>query len=160
MRTLSSAMLQAIYAQETGVVPILLLTLSGPGITTIRVTSDAVNTVSNGQAFAPFPFMLTLPDDRADQIPQARLTIDAVDQRIADAVLKQLGNQPLTVTMQLVTSTDPDTIELQYTMMMREIEGDALTISGALHFDPILAEPFPGDLVTPSTLPGVFVIGS
>lgn len=159
MRTLSPGALQAMLASETGNVFIMLLTISHPTLAQpICVCSDAVPTVSNGVNYQPFPFQLGFPSDRADQIPQCSLTIDNVDRSIVTAI-RNMGIVPPTLEIQLVTSETPDTVEAAIApLTLRNITYDALTVTGTLSFEQILAEPFPGDLVTPATLPGVFAM--
>jgi len=160
MRTLSSADIQAMNAEETGQAYLCLITISHPNLPLpIAVTSDAVPTVSNGTTFVPFPFLFQIPDDRSDQLPVAKLQIDNIDLSIITAI-RSVGNLPLTVLMQIVLASAPNTIEAQWSMTMRNVNWDAMTVTMDLRFDEILDEPFPGDLVTPSTLPGVFMIES
>ncbi len=160
MRTLSSADIQAMNAAQTGQAYLCLITISHPALPTpITVTSDAVPTVSNGETFAPFPFMFQIPDDRSDQLPVGKLTIDNIDLSIITA-LRMIGNVPATCLMQIVLGSSPSTIEAQWTMNIRNVNWDASQVTMDLRFDEILDEPFPGDLVTPSTLPAVFAIGA
>ena len=158
MRTLSSADIQAMNASETGQAYLCLIKISHPNLPLpITVTSDAVPTVSNGVTFVPFPFVFQIPDDRADQLPIAKLQIDNTDLSIINAI-RSVGNVPLTVQMQIVLAATPNTIEAQWTMNMRNVNWDAAQVTMDLRFDEILDEPFPGDLVTPSTLPAVFLV--
>jgi len=158
MRTLSSADIQAMNAQETAQAYLCLITIAHPNLPTpIAVTSDAVATVSNGVTFNPFPFLFQVPDDRSDQLPVAKLQIDNIDLSVITAI-RSVGNVPPTVTMQIILASSPNDIEAQWTMSMRNVNWDEMTVSMDLRFDEILDEPFPGDLVTPATLPAVFMI--
>src|SRR5512137_3023489 len=104
MRTLSSAAIAAAMAQETGTAWIVLLTLSHPTMAEpIRVSSDAVNTVSRGNTFIPFPFLVTLPDHNGEKIPAATLTIDNIDRAIVQSI-RSIGNTPLSLLIEVVTS--------------------------------------------------------
>jgi hypothetical protein len=166
MRTLSSTALQAMFAEETGQAYLVLITISHPKLALpLTLTSDAVATVSNSGVvggpnitFIPCPFQFSIPDDQSDQLPVANLSLDNIDLAVINAV-RSLGNVPATVLMQVVMASTPNTIEAQWTMTMRNVEYDAFTVSADLRFDELLDEPFPGDLVTPATLPGVFLIG-
>lgn len=158
MRTLSSADIQAMNAAQTGQAYLCLITISHPALATpIRLTSDAVATVSNGETFVQFPFMFQIPDDRSDQLPVGKLTIDNIDLSIITA-LRSIGNVPAQCLMQIILASTPDTIEVQWTMNIRNVNWEAPQVTMDLRFDEILDEPFPGDLVTPSTLPAVFLI--
>ncbi|MGH7813273.1 MAG: DUF1833 family protein [Candidatus Binataceae bacterium] len=160
-RTLSSLALQGIYSQETGTAYIVLLTLSHPTLPVpIRVTSDAVNTISRSNTFVPYPFLITLPTDDDLQPTRARLTIDNVDRAIITS-LRNIGTTPLSLLIEIVTSNTPDTVEFSSgTLTLRNVDGDAVSLTGVLGFEEILAEGFPGDSVTPLTVPGVFVINA
>ena len=82
-------------AQETGTAWLVLLTLD-PSRTRspIRVTSDGVETISNGNVFSPFPFEVTLPDDVEGRTPQAQLRIDNTSQEMI-ALLRGLTSPPV-----------------------------------------------------------------
>jgi hypothetical protein len=43
---------------------------------------------------------------------------------------------------------------------LRGVQGDAVSVTGVLGMEEILAEGFPGDTVSPLNVPGVFVINS
>ena len=71
----------------------------------IRVTSDGVETMSNGNVFAPLPFEVTLPDDVEGRTPQAQLRIDNTSQEIV-AILRGLATPPV-LTIQIVRCEQP-----------------------------------------------------
>lgn len=121
----------------------------------IRVTSDGVITVSNGESFHPYPFTLTLPDDTERPFSQGRLTIENVSQTIIQAI--RSISTSLLITMQVVLASDPDTIEIEYPdFELTNINYDAQTISGSLNIESFVEEPFPGDSFIPSYFPGLF----
>jgi len=157
-RTLSSAALQALYSQETGTCFLILLTISHPTLSApLFFTSDGVQTISRGNVYLPFPFQLTIPDDQDQQLPQAGITIDNVDRSIVTAI-RNMGTAPAGILIEVVTSAAPDNVEFASgELTLRDVNYDAMTVSGTLTFEAILAEPFPGDLVTPATIPGVFL---
>lgn len=155
-RTLSAQAKAAIFAQETGEAVILLLTIEHADLAEpIRVSSDAVDTVSDSITYQAFPFQITFPRDSDDAPPQVRLTIDNVDRRIVQAVRELMT--PPTVNLQLVLASQPDVVEVvpgEFTLA--SVTFDALAVEGVLKFDDILNEPFPKDVVTPATFPGLF----
>jgi uncharacterized protein DUF1833 len=141
--TLSAAAQQELSAQETGTAWLVLITLDHPDLDTpIRVTSDAVATISNGNTFAPFPFEVTLPDDVEGRTPQAQLRIDNTSQEVI-ALLRGLTSPPV-VTLQIVRSADPDVIEREWAgIEWRSSTYDLGTITGTLTIDDLAAEEFP-----------------
>jgi hypothetical protein len=169
-RSLTSAALAAIYAQETGDWPIQLLTITHPALISplylsdnpMTRTSDAngqpyYKTTSNGIDYLFLPFELSLPDDDSEKIQTAKLTLDNIDLSIVQAV-REMGTTPAQVTIALVMQSAPDTTVMSIgPLAMRDVTYDATAVTATLSFEQILNEPFPGDLVSPSTLPGVFL---
>ena len=156
MRTLSSAAQAAVLGAQTGEAFIVLLTLSHPSMAApIRVTSDAVATVSNGATHEPYPFEIQLPQERDDQLAGARLVIDNLDRSIVMA-LRNLTSAP-TVSMSVVLGSSPDTVEAgPFDYTLKNASYDVLTVEGELSFEDILNEGFPGQSFVPFTHPGLF----
>jgi hypothetical protein len=141
--TLSFAAQQELAAQETGTAWLVLITLDHPDLDTpIRVTSDSIETISNGNVFAPFPFEVTLPDDVEGRTPQAQLKIDNTSQEVI-ALLRGLASPP-SVTLQIVRSADPNVVEREWTgIEWRASTYDLGTITGTLTVDDLATEEFP-----------------
>lgn len=155
-RTLSQAALASIHAQETDEVWLVLLTISGTGMTTIRVVNNTEDVYSRGDTFLAFPFEIQLPGEDADMPPAARLRIDNVDKRIVEAV--RSINTPPNVTIEVVLASQPNTVEIAFTnMTMRSVEYDADSVRGDLVFETIFSEPVTYS-VTPNRFPGLFAL--
>lgn len=155
-RDTSLAARMALNAQETGEAFLILLTLSHPAMQEpLRVTSDAVETQSRGESFAPFPFELTLPDDDGNGAPQARLAIDNVDRQIVRA-LRELGSAPF-VLMEIVRAADPDTVEARFVdFRLTDITYDSRVVEGILGIEDFTSEPYPANVFSPGLFPGLF----
>lgn len=141
--TISAAGTAELAAQECGTAWTALLTISHPGLPApLRVTSDGVITISNGNTFDPFPFELTLPDDSEGKIPRARLRIDNTTQQLI-ALLRGLLTPPA-LTVQLVRSAAPDVIEREWAgLEWQSSSYDVGAITGVLGFDDLASEEFP-----------------
>jgi hypothetical protein len=141
--TLSVDGIAELSAQECATAWLALLTLTHPDLDTpIRVTSDGVQTLSNGNVFAPFPFEVTLPDDVEGRAPQAHLRIDNTSLEII-ALLRGLTTPPL-MTIQIVRSVDPDVIEREWLgIEWRSSSYDVGSITGTLTVDDLATEEFP-----------------
>ncbi len=97
-------------------------------------------------------------DADSDATAPARLTIDNVDRAIITS-LRNIGTTPAGLLIEIVTSNTPDTVEFSSgNLTLRNVEGDAVSVTGELGCEEILAEGFPGDSVSPLTVPGVFVM--
>lgn len=155
-RSVSSLTKQALHAPETGEAFLILLTLNHAGLSEpIRVTSDAVTTVSRGNSFVAFPFELILPDDLDDRAPRARLVIDNIDRQIVQAVRGLTS--PLTVLIEIVRAAAPDTVEAQFVdFKLTNVSYDAYKVEGNLTIEDFTAEPFPAAVFSPSLFPGLF----
>ena len=155
-RSLTQTAKAAFYSQETGEAVLILLTLSHADLPApIRVTSDAVDTVSRGDPFLAFPFQITLPDDDDERPPEMRLTIDHVGREIVDAV--RSINTPATVLLEIVLGSDTDTVEVAFPdFELVDVTMDALTVSGRLTLESFEIEPYPAGLMNPTDFPGLF----
>lgn len=134
---------QEVSQQETSTAWIILITVNPPSKDEpIRVTSDSVPTISQGNLFDPFPFMVTLPDDVEGRSPQAQLRIDNTDQQIISR-LRGLPS-PAMVTIQIVRASNPDVIEREWTdIQWISSDYDAGMITGSLSVDDLATEEFP-----------------
>lgn len=154
----TSAFVAAAEAGRTAKVLIGLLTLSHPNMgTPIRVTTDSVSTISNGNEFFPYPFRYARTRNSNEAPPMGRLTISNIDRRIVEA-LRQLPLEPaLSVTVQTVLADAPDTIEEELVgFELRAADYNAAQVSGDLVIDVLEREPFPYVRFLPSTFPGCF----
>jgi len=152
----SATLKSALFAQETGEIFIILLTLSNSEMAfPIRVCSDNVNLLSRGEIFIPYPFDLQLPLDDPDNPPSAKIVIDNVDRAIIRS-LRTLTT-PLTVLIEIVRAGALDTVEVALpNFQMRNISYDAITIEGVLSLEFLLQEPFPAAIFDPGRFPGGF----
>lgn len=155
-RNLSAGTRQAMHAAESDDAFLILLTFDHADLTSpIRVSSDAVETVSRGMSFAAYPFDLSLPDDEEDKAPRARLAIDNVDRQIV-ATLRQLQSSPV-LTIEIVRAADPDTVEAVFhDFRLRNVRYDSRLIQAELTIEDFTAEPYPAASFSPSLFPGIF----
>lgn len=157
MRTVTPEYMQSLFARETTVATIVLLTIDHPSLDApIRVSSDAVDTVSRLETFIAYPFALKLPDDEEDTQARASLSIDNVGRGII-AALRGATGAPPTVLIEIVKSTNWDEVEATITgFVLGNAKYDVLTISGELIFDTRLNEACPAGSFTPGFFPNAF----
>lgn len=156
MRAVTLTALEAILAPQTDQAFVFLLEIEHPNLSEpIRVTDNEANLVSNDELYLAFPFRIALPTDQEDQIPSVHIVIDNVDRRIAEAV--ESINTPADLTFRLVRAEDPDTIEAgPWSYKFRNISYDAFQVEATVTNEDILNEPFPKDIFSPATTPGIF----
>jgi hypothetical protein len=156
MRTLTQATRLAIMGEETTDVFLFLLALTHPELDTLYFVNDTRPCVSNGVTYMAFPFDLTLPDDREDQITSIRLTINNIDRRIVEAVRRV--DTPAVFVLSLIRAAEPDVVIAgPFDCTLRNVSYNAQTVSGDITpMEPILNEPYPQHLFDPSHFPALF----
>jgi hypothetical protein len=155
-RALSIVARQAVFAQETKEVFLLLLTITHAAIPDpIRVANNTQAIISGGETFVGYPFAITLPDEREDGIPQMSLRIDNVSRSIVQA-LRSITSAP-SIQLDVVLADQPDTLEASFTgFTLRRASYDAVVVEGALTLEDVLNQAFPALSFTPSTTPALF----
>lgn len=156
-RNPSAAFKRAVFAAQTGEAILVLLTIDHPTLgAPLRVTSDNVDTVSDGETFVPYPFQLTLAEESEDATPTIGLSIDNVDRTIG-AALRDAGLEAPTCTVQVVMGSDPDTIEAEFpAFRLRDVDYDALVVTCQLTLEDMTTLPYPYVTFTPNRFPGLF----
>ena len=167
-RQLSTEFMRGIFAQETGICPVFLLTIMHPSLSVpILVSSDPTQriaetaadvvygTVSRGQSYVFFPFLLTLPEDGEEGPGQMQLQLDNVQRQYIYALRSIQG--PPTINAEIVTSDDPDTVEASWPeYLLTNAKYDATVITGTLSLETQVREPLPAGAFTPGYFPALF----
>ena len=155
-RAISDTFRSALYAPATGEAFLVLITIDHPVLAEpIRVTSDAVDTVSRGETFVRFPFQIELPSDTNDRPPTARLSVDNVSREIVEN-LRAIGSAP-SVLVEIVLGSAPDIVEASFPdFQLSQVHYDALTVQGRLDVEQFTAEPYPAGVFSPADFPGLF----
>jgi hypothetical protein len=167
-RSLSLDMLNEMYAEQSGVVVICLLTIEHPSwADPIRISSDPTErvsteplyyrTMSRGDEFFFAPFQIQLPDDVEDQAPSCNFMIENVSRDLIGIVRSiDLREGPAQMTIELVTSEDLDTVEIEYpTFEIRSVQYNATTLTFSAQIDHMATEPFPSGTFDPSGFPAI-----
>lgn len=154
-RSLSTTFKQAIFAQETSEVFLVLLTLSHNDFAaTIRVVNNYANITSNGNTFTAYPFEIDLPGEDDEALSKVELMITNVDKLLVDEI--RAISTPVDLTMEIALASSPDTIEATFAMKVRSVEYDANLLVATCNFEDILNEGYPAETYTPFKNPGLF----
>ena len=157
-RTTSATFRQAVFSQETDKVFLPIITISHPSLgSPLRFVRDAYQITSGGNVYLPFPFNVTLPNDRDDggQVKSVQLTIDNVDRSII-GTLRSIPDSP-TLTLSIVLASSPDTVEFgPMTFSLQGVSYNADTITGTLVAEDRLQNKVPGLTWNPVDFSGVF----
>lgn len=155
--TLSQAALQSALAQSTAENWLECLTFDHPDLPApIRLVNDNVDLIRAAGTFLRFPFSVSGATQNEEAPATASITLDAVDQRIVkiviEAALVSSRNGPVTVTIEVVLKSDPDTvIEGPLVTELLSANGGGATLTLNLSAMPdSLIRGFPGRLFSPS----------
>ncbi|MEP2977956.1 MAG: DUF1833 family protein [Lentilitoribacter sp.] len=165
-RTISTAFLEAINAQETDEVVICLLTITHDDIEdAIYLSSDATTrisddplvyvTASRGNNHLYLPFTFTMPDDKSDSPPRIQIAFDNIDRTMV--TLLRSVSSPVDVKVEIILASSPDVVEIEMPVMqLSDVSIKADIIGGTLVVDSLVNEPYPAGSFTPSNFPGIF----
>lgn len=153
---MSQAAAREAYRSETGEAWLTLLTIEHPTLAEpIRVTTNYENVTSRGNVFLSLPFTITWPKQRGVDAYTATLRIDNVDRSLV-RTLRSI-EEPPSVTMEVVTASTPDTLEMRYTgFFLSNGQYNRTTVQGNLEIRSFASEPFPSITYTPGRFPGLF----
>lgn len=164
-RALSNAAKQAMYAQQTGEVFIILLTISHPSFEEdVRISSDPYEllpdagvrgVLSRGLEFPYLPFSINLPQQDDTGTSRANISIDNIDRRMVFAV--RSADSALAIKIEIVLGSDVNAVEISIDdFRLERVTYDAFTISGDISIEYFDLEPYPSKRFTPSDFPGIF----
>jgi hypothetical protein len=167
MRTISLNFRAMMNAQETGIVPIVLLAITHPDIAPeiIRFSSDPTvlfqddpliyGTRALGQEWFFVPFSLVLPDEREEQAPVQKLVVDNIDRHMVE--LLRSTSEPAKIRTWIVMSNDVNVIEYEGVEFdLTAASYDAQSIEMTLTLDALTVEPYPAGTFNPAQFPGLF----
>ena len=167
-RSVSSTARQAMYAQSTEEVFVILLEISNeddpsdPIRTALdsqnldsKITVDGLDTHSTAVTFAGGFFSIDLPEETGEGTSSVRLTVDNVDRAIVTAIRN--ASEPPEVRMWVVLKSTPDVVEAgPYYFVLESADYSAQSVSGELSFEDITGRRYPKHEFTPHLTPGLF----
>jgi hypothetical protein len=166
MRTVSAAFLKAMFDQETGELPVVLITITHPDLPeTYRISSDNKDlldfeqqlrgTISRGGQFNFLPMTVSLPEEGDDAANTIQITVDNVGQLLTDPLRSTVT--PATVTVEVVLASAPDDVEVTFPdFELTSADVDAGSVKLSLTVDVMASEPYPADNFTPATFGGLW----
>lgn len=167
MRVLSLNFRRALFDQESGEVPVFLLTITHPDLDQpIYLTTDATErlgtapltygTVSRGVTFLYAGIDVTIPDEQDKSPPVSKLTIANVTRDLVP--LARSVNTPPAVRIEAVLASALDDVEMSWPSLdMSNLTYDAATLQFDLTMDALVTEPFPAGSFSPAYFPGLFI---
>ena len=135
----------------------LLVELDHPELAQpVRVVRAPTPVVSEGNTYMPARFALSLPDERTDTVVATRIQFDNVDKELYKSLRNLVGN--ITMRLRVVLAETPDVVEMgPMELVIRTLTFDARKVEGTATYHDFLQHRFPADLMTSTTVPGIFV---
>lgn len=158
-RPLSTRLMGAMHAQQTGEVLLAICAISHPSILNgpLRVVNDLKDFISSGLTYTAFPFQVTLPADVDQGRPSLRLILDNIDRQIVQAIRNIPPSTPPTVQVDLVLASQPNIVEVSFpNLTLRSVDYDQYVVEGDLSLDEDDREPVPWASFSPQLFPGLF----
>lgn len=121
-----------------------------------RFVNDSQNVIIQGQEFHATAFRVSLPDDKDQQLPQARLEVDNVGRELTQWLEFSRGGAGARCRIIQVLRSDPDLIEFDMTMDLTGLVVDNLTVSGLLGYQNTLGQSAVAVRYDPKTAPGLW----
>lgn len=150
--------MRAMFAQETGEVPLMCLTLEHPSWDEgpIRVVYNTEAVVRAAGVFYPAPFDISLPNEQSEQVPQVTLTMLNMESSIVQEIKSITGR--IKVTLEIVLASQPDVLEAgPFELYSMACTYDSEQIQATLGYEEdILNTLFPAEKYTPANSPGMF----
>lgn len=155
-RNVSVAARAALYAQQTSVVPLMLLTIDHDDLVTpVRLVANLVDVVSRGDTYSAYPFEPMLPPAVQGELPRLDMVFHDVDQTLI--VIARSISTPATVDIEVVMSTSLDTVEAgPWTFEVTSIQYSATELRLGLTVEQLITEPYPYRLFNPVDFPMLF----
>lgn len=180
MRTVTASALAKLYRSEAGIsLPVLIQIDHDDWATPLYLVNNYDDVVYDGQTYTAFPFRFDPADINTDgSIQSGRITISAVDQTIT-AAIRGLTTPPTVTAVAALATYSPTGLPattfypgaatypgagLGYTVeplatwafRLRNVTGNAESISGELEFENKLENEVPSLEFRPRDFPGLF----
>ena len=144
-----------LYAAQSAEVWVQLITIEHAALVTpIRLCSNNEDIVSDGETFTAWDVPPILPVSTEGELPAVELAIGNVTRELTVAL--RAITTPITVTLEVVRASDPDTIEAQYVYESRTLRYAEDSVRIELGSESLMSERIPGDTYTRLTNPGLF----
>lgn len=172
LNSLSQSAVRAMFASETPEALILLITITNPAdlanpirladgytnrIASLTTDSEiAYGVTSNSKDYIFLPMQIALPGEQEAGAAQCSLILNFVTREAIDLIRTHLTS-PVSVQIDLVLASSPDTIEATFSgFKITNVTYNADQITFDLNMVSLSREPFPCFTFTPANFPGLF----
>jgi hypothetical protein len=123
----------------------------------MRAVNNLEDVISREHTYTAFPFELTLPPDDGQKPTQLALTFPNVGRELMNLVRKYAPERAPQITMELVLSSDPDTVEKKIDFLrVTAAEYDAMSVTFTLNSTNIFGRKTCSAIYNQAEFPGMF----
>lgn len=154
-QTLTPELLTQLYGQTSNDPFLMLVTISHPSITTIRLVNNMEDIVSNSLTFTAFPMKIRLPTDDGESSREVDIEFDNVSRALIDEL--RIITTSLNVKIEMVLFSNPNEIQMIVEdLKLRSISYDQSRIRAKLFFDNFLNVEMTSAKYSSTDFPGLF----
>lgn len=152
---ISPELLAQLYYQNSDDPFLILVTLSHPSFTTIRLVNNSENVISNGNVFQAFPMKIRLPVDDGETNREAQIEFDNVSLEILSEI--RTVSTFIDVKIELILASSPDDIQISFEeLKIQSVNYDKQKISARLFLDNFLNTALPSERYGATNFQGIF----
>lgn len=160
-RSIPTTVVQAMNAQTTGQVFLVLLELSHSTISTIRLVNNTENITYGGNTYTTFPFSVALPPDDAESQYQARISIDNANRFLVQSARELSATRERAKIKLIVVSDISSGVANETLLTINDLEVVAISYTAeamdiTCRVESLLSESWPGYSFTPTNFPGIY----
>lgn len=122
----------------------------------LRYVNDNQDVVSNGHNYVACAFQFVWPDDQDQQTPVSQLSIGNLGGGLGAFFERTHGGKGTRVIARQIMRSDPNFIEDELRLDLRNIQVTTAAVSGQLGYARILDMPGTAYTYRPETAPGIF----
>jgi hypothetical protein len=122
----------------------------------IRIVNDTRNLTAFGHDWIALPFAITLPNDKAKEVPRARLQIDNVGRDFTYELELLPPGSSLKATITMVHRSTPGVVDYQFTAPLSGVKVMGPTVTATMGRDDIMRMSVVLLRFDPATSPALF----
>lgn len=152
---ISPQLLAQFYGQNSDDPLLMLVTVSHPSFSTVRLVNNTEDITSRSQTFMAFPMLITPPSDDGESAREVSIEFDNVSLELINE-FRQITS-PADVKIEAVLASDPDQVQISYEeLKLRNITYDKQRIRAKLYMDSFLNVELTSETYGANNFPGLF----
>ncbi len=152
---ISPQLLAQFYGQNSDDPLLMLVTVTHPSFSPIRLVNNTEDIVSRSQTYTAFPMLITPPVDDGETAREVAIEFDNVSLELI-AEFRQITS-PADIRIEVVLASSPDQVQISYEeLKLRNISYDKQRIRARLYMDSFLNVELTSETYGATNFPGLF----